>query len=368
MPDAFVQTTRMRSIVEHDAANLTATVQAGLTIGELQKRLAAASQFLPLDAPPHATLGGIAASALSGPRRHIYGAIRDLALGLKFVTADGHILTAGGKTVKNVAGYDLAKMLIGSWGKLGIIAEMTFRLMPLPNASGAFIAAFDKADKACTAAAGILDSKLNPAVVTLMNTRAASRLTDKLAIPLPPNRHALVLGAEGFVRATERQLAEMGRICKENSAEFLHQIADEEYGALIDTITGLCYAEYNPRASLSTRTSVPCGNVFETLERIRGLETECGMTSIIVAHIAGGLVYSHFSPMAEHASAGSAEHIIENVGSLFPCSNTIVLRVGGSSTINLPFITGNRAPPSWLRSIERCFDPENLMNPGIPPW
>ncbi|MBI4831605.1 MAG: FAD-binding protein [Candidatus Lindowbacteria bacterium] len=113
-PNAFIEMTGMNSIIEHDAANLTVTAQGGVSLGELQKELLVAGQFLPLDAPANSTLGGIVASALPGPRRHVYGPVRDVVLGLSFVSADGRIIKAGGKTMKNVAGYDFGKLLIGA--------------------------------------------------------------------------------------------------------------------------------------------------------------------------------------------------------------------------------------------------------------
>lgn len=368
-PDALIQTARMRSMDEHDEANLTATVQAGLSVGELQRMLAEARQCLPLDAPEQATLGGVVASALSGPRRHIHGSARDLVLGLKVVTADGQMLKAGGKTMKNVAGYDFGKLLIGSWGTLGVITEITFRLVPFPKACGAFVATFDAPSRAYEATAEIVASGVNPAVVTLVNGRAASCLSDKLPISLAQERHVLVLGAEGVAPAIQRQLKEMERICRENSAEPSERMTGADYRSMIAEVTRLCYPGCTAGSALSLRISVPCGETIRMFEQMSCLEAECEAISLSTAHVAAGLVYSHFLFPEEKGSASIQGDIIPALAGSFPRSNIIVLGLAvRDSAGKMPFITGNRAPSFWLESIKRCFDPENLMNPGVTPW
>jgi glycolate oxidase FAD binding subunit len=121
--DLVLSTVRLDRIVDYDIANLSLTVEAGLTLADVQKRLAGEKKgnFLPLD-PPYsekATIGGVIAANASGPKRYIYGSARDLLLGLKAVTPMGDIVSFGGKTVKNVSGYDMTKLLIGSWGGAG---------------------------------------------------------------------------------------------------------------------------------------------------------------------------------------------------------------------------------------------------------
>ena len=368
-PDAYVETTRLRSIVEHDDANLTATVWAGLSIGELQRKLLEAGQFLPLDAPEQATLGGMVASALSGPRRHLYGSTRDLVLGLRFVTADGQTLKAGGKTVKNVAGYDFGKLLIGSWGRLGVITEITFRLMPLPKACGARIATFDTPREAYAAAAAIIRARVNPAVVTLLNSRAASRLSDETAISTAPGCHVLVVGAEGVAPAVQRQLAEMERICRENSADLSERMTGGDYARLIAAIVRVCYPRRGPVPALSLCISVPCGEAVEVLERMTGMEAAYGVAALGTAHVAGGLVYSEFLPARVAGSTVVPDTIITALTGSFPRSNIVALGVAGlDAAANASFIAGNRAPSSWVEPIEKCFDPECLMNPGALPW
>ncbi len=126
--DVVIKLGKLNRVIEHDSANLTVTAQCGMTLNALHSSLAAQKQFVPIDAPfpACATLGGIVAANLNGPRRSFYGSVRDLVIGMKVVLASGEPIKAGGKVVKNVAGYDMCKLFVGSLGTLGIITEVTF--------------------------------------------------------------------------------------------------------------------------------------------------------------------------------------------------------------------------------------------------
>jgi glycolate oxidase FAD binding subunit len=134
-PDVVVDMTGLDQIVEHAVGDLVITVEAGVRLSRLQESVRAVGQRLALDpAEPDATIGGVVATAASGPRRLRYGTPRDLLIGITVVLADGTVARSGGKVVKNVAGYDLGKLFTGSFGTLGVIASCTFRLHPLPLA------------------------------------------------------------------------------------------------------------------------------------------------------------------------------------------------------------------------------------------
>jgi glycolate oxidase FAD binding subunit len=131
-PDVEISTARLDAVVEHNAGDLTTVVQAGVPLPRLREQLAAAGQMLAIDPPGGGTVGGLFATADSGPLRHRYGAPRDLVLGMTVALSDGTVARAGGKVIKNVAGYDLAKLFTGSYGTLGMILEVALRLHPLP--------------------------------------------------------------------------------------------------------------------------------------------------------------------------------------------------------------------------------------------
>ena len=132
-------TTGLTRVLEHDPGDLTCTVETGVRLSELQAALAATGQRLSLDPPGDPTIGALLARNASGPLRHRFGAPRDLVLGTTLVLGDGTIASAGGKVVKNVAGYDLARLVCGSEGRLALIARASFRLHPLPKATQALV-------------------------------------------------------------------------------------------------------------------------------------------------------------------------------------------------------------------------------------
>jgi glycolate oxidase FAD binding subunit len=176
----------LRRILEHEAGDLTCTVEAGLRLSELQEALARAGQRLSLDPPGDPTVGALLAENLSGPLRHRFGAPRDLVLGVTLVLADGTVANAGGKVVKNVAGYDLARLVCGSRGRLAFIARASFRLHPLPKAARTLVA---EPGDVPAAVAALMASQLQPSALDLLH----------------PGRIALLF--EGAERAVEAQLA-----------------------------------------------------------------------------------------------------------------------------------------------------------------
>jgi glycolate oxidase FAD binding subunit len=165
--DLVVDTLRMDAVVEHAAGDLVARVQAGARMGDVARLLAAAGQEIALDVPAGATVGGVVASGLAGPRRLRYGSPRDLLIGITIVRADGTVARSGGKVVKNVAGYDLGKLFAGSAGTLGLITEATFRLHPLPEARAFVAAEYGSVAAACDAVATAANSQLVASAVEL---------------------------------------------------------------------------------------------------------------------------------------------------------------------------------------------------------
>jgi glycolate oxidase FAD binding subunit len=135
-PSVELSTTGLDEIVEHNEGDLTAVLQAGVPLARAQQRFAEAGQMLALDPPDHgATIGGVVATNDSGPLRTRYGGIRDLVVGMRVALADGTVAKSGGKVIKNVAGYDVAKLFVGSFGTLGAILEVSVRLHPTPPAT-----------------------------------------------------------------------------------------------------------------------------------------------------------------------------------------------------------------------------------------
>jgi glycolate oxidase FAD binding subunit len=172
--DLVVDTLRMDAVIEHAAGDLVARVQAGARMGDVGRLLAAAGQEIALDVPAGATVGGVVASGLAGPRRLRYGSPRDLLIGITVVRADGTVAKSGGRVVKNVAGYDLGKLFAGSAGTLGLITEATFRLHPLPEAQAFVAAEYGSVAAACDAVAAAANSQLVASAVELSRSSPGS--------------------------------------------------------------------------------------------------------------------------------------------------------------------------------------------------
>lgn len=170
-PISQVDLRRLDALVEHTAEDMTATVEAGMTLGAFQELLGRAGQWLPLD-PPNAgalSIADLLAGDRSGPRRFGYGVARDFLIGIKVLLASGEVIKAGGKVVKNVAGYDLCKLFIGARHSLGIIVEATFKLRPLPEREIILESRFSTLADLERAARAVLDSPVQPVIVDAHN-------------------------------------------------------------------------------------------------------------------------------------------------------------------------------------------------------
>ena len=201
--DLIVSTRQLDQVIEHAAGDLVVMVQAGVALDALQQRLAAEGQRLALDPPGGASVGGLIATNATGPLRFRYGAPRDLLIGITIVRADGTIAKAGGKVVKNVAGYDLGKLFAGSYGTLGLITEATFRLHPLPAATEWVVAETDDTETAAAMILSAARSPVAPSAIELDWPSASAAFTvsvllegDEESVPERAAVLADVMGAE----------------------------------------------------------------------------------------------------------------------------------------------------------------------------
>lgn len=211
--DIALDLTRLDQLVGHEPGDLTVTCQAGLTLGALQGHLAQAGQMAPFDPslPEAATIGGVLALAADGPARSTYGGPRDFTIGMKVVTGDGRITKAGGRVVKNVAGYDLCKLYIGSLGTLGVIVEATFKLMPRPRAEQSLALGLNGAAEACALARDAHRRGLALRAALLLNNAGA-------AGPHPRGPYVLALDLAGSPAAVERSGRDVAALAREAGA------------------------------------------------------------------------------------------------------------------------------------------------------
>ncbi len=192
-PSLAISTQKLNRVVAHAVSDLTITVDAGIPLRTLQAHLAESQQWWPVDPlyPESATVGGIIATADAGSLRHRYGSVRDLVLGISFIRADGQIAKAGGRVVKNVAGYDLMKLMSGSFGTLGILTEMTLRLYPLPAQRCLWLIS-GAADSMAQISAAMMDSPLTPTGLDVLS----SGCLQEFGIPDPMGLLIQLQGAE----------------------------------------------------------------------------------------------------------------------------------------------------------------------------
>jgi len=175
--DLVISTERLNRLVDHAIGDLTVTAEAGIKFSDLQDLLRKSGQFLAIDPhyPDEATLGGIISTADTGAMRHRYSSIRDMILGISFVRSDGQIVKAGGRVVKNVAGYDLMKLLTGAYGTLGIITQVTLRVYPISHASQTVVLSGHR-DSLAQAAQTLLSSALTPTAIEALSAQTMSDL------------------------------------------------------------------------------------------------------------------------------------------------------------------------------------------------
>ncbi|MGF1570476.1 MAG: FAD-binding oxidoreductase [Nodosilinea sp.] len=175
--EVIIGTNALNTIIDHAVGDMTLTAEAGLRLGDLRPILAQAHQFLAIDPafPDQATLGGIVATADTGSLRQRYGGVRDMLIGLSFVRHDGQVAKAGGRVVKNVAGYDLMKLMTGSYGTLGILSQLTFRLYPIQDVSKTVLVS-GAASVIRPLADALRRSSLTPVALDLLSPGLANRL------------------------------------------------------------------------------------------------------------------------------------------------------------------------------------------------
>lgn len=251
-------------VLEHDPGDLTCTVEAGVRLSELRAALAASAQRLSLDPPGDPTIGALLARNVSGPLRHRFGAPRDLVLGATLVLADGTIASAGGKVVKNVAGYDLARLVCGSEGRLAFIARASFRLHPLPKATQTLVI---ETDDAATVVQALLGSQLQPSALDVLHPGRVAVLfegSERAVAAQVAATLSLVGGAHAdmsvFDESRRRQGAASGRV----------RFAA---GVLAETLESLTDAVIRPSAGIAFTAdptpSIDQSQVRALIERIR---------------------------------------------------------------------------------------------------
>ncbi|MGI8478970.1 MAG: FAD-binding oxidoreductase [Gaiellaceae bacterium] len=242
-------------ILEHEAGDLTCTVEAGVRLSTLQEALAEHGQRLSLDPPGNPTIGALLARNVSGPLRHRFGAPRDLVLGVTLVLADGTVASAGGKVVKNVAGYDLARLVCGSRGRLALIARISLRLHPLPRAEQTLAV---ETDDAASASLSLLGSQLQPSALDVLHPGGILMLFEGS----PRAVEAQIEAAQGLVGGRGVD-AEAWNVSRRRQAEARGRLRFDP-GRLGETLAELREAVVRPAAGVAySADDVPSNRLLQ---------------------------------------------------------------------------------------------------------
>ena len=225
--DVVVSTSALNQVLQYEPNDLTMSVGSGLPWAELTATLAGNRQMIPLDPPfsAHATVGGVIASNSSGPRRRVYGTARDMVIGMQFATLEGKLINSGGMVVKNVAGLDMGKLLIGSFGTLAALVSVNFKLSPIPEACETFVRSFQSASEAFTLRDQVLAGALQPSALDILNPPASARVGLE--------KWSLVVEASGNAAAVARYSSELGGADRAPK-NLLHRIQEFVPAFLVD--------------------------------------------------------------------------------------------------------------------------------------
>jgi glycolate oxidase FAD binding subunit len=335
--DFILSTARLNKIIEHPWADLTVSVEAGCTIQKLQSALAHHGQRLALDPlwPENATVGGVLSTNDSGALRLRFGALRDLIIGATIALPDGTLASSGGKVVKNVAGYDLPKLVTGAYGTLGVITRAVFRLHPLPHNT-----------KTLSISAGSF-VKMQQLILDIQNSKMAhTSLQARVEEASEPVVDILFEGTEEGIAAQEAQLRELAGNAP---------VADAPH-----TVWHVAQALWNSAetASMAKFAVLPAA-IASTLESVKRAAVSSNASWKIAVQATGlGWLRLQASPENLHAGLLRISRELERSSATL----TVLQRPAGMPTIDTWGAPGDAFP--LMRAVKKQFDPCNTLNPG----
>jgi glycolate oxidase FAD binding subunit len=362
-PGSGIDLRRLDKVIDYPARDMTVTVQAGVTIAKLQELLKTERQQLPVDIPfaDQATLGGALATNCSGPRRLGHGTLRDYVIGISAVNDEGQEIKAGGRVVKNVAGYDLCKLFVGSLGTLGIITQVTLKLRPLPEVQRMLLLPCPP-DRLTDLVERLHGSRTTPISLDLLNRGAVAavsrqpELGAEIGVTMPPKWHLLAVGFEGNTKPVEWQLAQLKQELPAEMAPLACELSGAEPAALYTQMTDFldgAESRFTFKANVLPSRAVAFSELALSLSNQLLLEVQLG-NGIVVGHIDGEFSLEQAQSFVKQLQ----EAAVEAQG------NVVVRRCPIDWKRSLP-IWGNPRDDVWLmRTIKSKLDPTGLFNPG----
>ncbi len=363
----------MNKILEIDMENMVAVVQPGVINMDLQKAVEEVGLFYPPDpaSEEYSTIGGNVSENAGGMRAAKYGITKDYVMALRAVRPNGDIIRAGKRTIKDVAGYNIAGILIASEGTLAVITEITVKLIPKPKFTKAYMGIFPSVDNAMNAVFKSLAAGANPVAMEFMDDLVVQALKEKLGIKLPEDAGALLIGdVDGnVIEEVEFQLETLERSFKENGAQDFIVAHDAQKR------NELWYARRNASPSitifgskkLNEDISVPRSMLPEALERIYAIGNKYGFKVPCFGHAGDGNI--HVNVMvdgSDEKQLHDGHQAIEEIFQLVVDMGGTLSGEHGIGTSKAPFmnIAFNDVELDLFKSIKQAFDPNNILNPG----
>ncbi|MDQ0340044.1 glycolate oxidase [Caldalkalibacillus uzonensis] len=364
-------TTRMNRLLEIDEENLTATFETGLTTKALHQAVEAKGLFYPPDPGSMlvSTLGGNIAQCAGGLRGLKYGTTKDYVIGLTAVLPNGEVIHTGGKLMKDVAGYDLTKLLVGSEGTLAVITEATVKLLPKPQATSVMLAYFDDMYAAARTVSKIIAARIIPSTLEFMDHGTILVVEDYAKIGLPTDMKAILLiGQDGHPAVVEEDMEKMRAICMEEAREIKvakdMREAEELMTARRSALSAL--ARLKPTTILEDAT-VPRSQIATMVEKIAEIGAKYNVRICTFGHAGDGNL--HPTCMTDARDQDEIERVEEAFEEIFAAA----LELGGTITgehgvgiVKAPFLEWKVGPAGIevMKGIKRAFDPKNILNPG----
>ena len=382
--DIALDVTRLNRIVAYDPGDLTLSVEPGVAICHLHRTLNEHGQFLPHGAPfmTRATVGGTIASGVEGPLRQMYGTARDFVLGMEFVTGDGVAAKSGGRVVKNVTGYDLHKLMIGSLGTLGVITKINLRTFPAPKSVRGFAAHFTHAADAVACRDGVVTSALRPMTLDILSPGVSDLFSDEPANRIEPNElpggllscdgWTLTTGFSGNDEVLNRCESELRPMVEGAGGTHFCRIGDEKTPSAIAAAFGRV-REFVPIAleSSAACTIMKIAVLPEHLEHaIAAAKHAADDHSLRWAAVARGVGVIY---VALFADANDEKHMKCVAGATNRIQEDCCARLGGNSTIpwcpskwksSLSIWGPERPDLPLMHKVKSVFDPQGILAPG----
>ncbi len=371
--DIALDLSRMNQVLAYDPRDLTLGVEPGVRVEDLLRTLAEQKQFLPLAVPfaGRATIGGVVATNSSSPLRHAYGGVRDFCLGMEFVTGEGVLSKGGGRVVKNVTGYDMHKLLIGSLGTLAVITRVNFRTFPLPQSQGTFIASFSDAESAFGFCRDIAQSVLTPQIVEVADPGAARVLfSAEGPARVAPEQWSVIITAAGQPSVVDRHARELGHLASAANAADLAPLSDTEHSAVQTRIREFSrlLLEGDRSAAIFRIGALP--TVMPAL--LGQLGELANKNELYFASLtrASGIAYAAFLP--KMGSATTSAHMERAVAEVFRicgkpemnCSAMLEWAPAGLKRATCGVWGPAREDFAVMKRVKNVFDPQNVLSPG----